>query len=277
MLSIHIETSNCRELKVLDVWPPISGRLLTTKLQEAGISNDFFFIKNNGRLVEQDDLVHDGHISLAPKLCGGKGGFGSMLRAIGAQIEKTTNREACRDLSGRRLRDINEEKRLKAWLDKQSERDDEAVERKKRKLAKLCAEPKHEFKDKSYEEQRSSLTERVEDAVEVGFATASTSTKRAADKDAKTNAKKKVKTILDLDEDIDSDDLESSDDDSDAEGKIKKPVTVSCGSKSDSEHSSDASSSNNTCSSKDNESETSVFVAPLAGASTPSHLDDTSR
>ena len=65
-------------------------------------------------------------------LVGGKGGFGSMLRyslfiifkfkfinriffcitrAIGAQIEKTTNREACRDLSGRRLRDINEEKR----------------------------------------------------------------------------------------------------------------------------------------------------------------------
>lgn len=38
-------------------------------------------------------------------------GFGSMLRAIGAQIEKTTNREACRDLSGRRLRDINEEQR----------------------------------------------------------------------------------------------------------------------------------------------------------------------
>jgi hypothetical protein len=35
-----------------------------------------------------------------------------MLRAIGAQIEKTTNREACRDLSGRRLRDINEEKRF---------------------------------------------------------------------------------------------------------------------------------------------------------------------
>lgn len=37
-------------------------------------------------------------------------GFGSMLRALGAQIEKTTNREACRDLSGRRLRDVNHEK-----------------------------------------------------------------------------------------------------------------------------------------------------------------------
>lgn len=44
-------------------------------------------------------------------LPGGKGGFGSMLRAIGAQIEKTTNREACRDLSGRRMRDVNDEKK----------------------------------------------------------------------------------------------------------------------------------------------------------------------
>lgn len=34
-----------------------------------------------------------------------------MLRAIGAQIEKTTSREACRDLSGRRMRDINNEKK----------------------------------------------------------------------------------------------------------------------------------------------------------------------
>ena len=44
------------------------------------------------------------------RLPGGKGGFGSMLRAIGARIEKTTNHEACRDLSGRRMRDVNHEK-----------------------------------------------------------------------------------------------------------------------------------------------------------------------
>ena len=35
-----------------------------------------------------------------------------MLRAIGAQIEKTTSREACRDLSGRRMRDVNNEKKF---------------------------------------------------------------------------------------------------------------------------------------------------------------------
>lgn len=53
-----------------------------------------------------------GSLKIVPRILGGKGGFGSMLRAIGAQIEKTTNREACRDLSGRRLRDINEEQRF---------------------------------------------------------------------------------------------------------------------------------------------------------------------
>lgn len=59
-----------------------------------------------------EGAVPDGSVvHVVPRLLGGKGGFGSMLRAIGAQIEKTTNREACRDLSGRRLRDINEEQR----------------------------------------------------------------------------------------------------------------------------------------------------------------------
>lgn len=53
----------------------------------------------------------DVFLTASLSLVGGKGGFGSMLRAIGAQIEKTTNREACRDLRGRRIRDINEEQR----------------------------------------------------------------------------------------------------------------------------------------------------------------------
>jgi hypothetical protein len=34
-----------------------------------------------------------------------------MLRAIGARIDKTKSREACRDLSGRRMRDVNNEKK----------------------------------------------------------------------------------------------------------------------------------------------------------------------
>ncbi|KAL9898875.1 splicing regulator SDE2 [Glossina fuscipes fuscipes] len=132
------------------------------------INNSDFYLEQNGKRLK-DHVGYELPVYCRPRLVGGKGGFGSMLRAIGAQIEKTTNREACRDLSGRRLRDINEEKRLKTWLEKQSEREREAEEKKKRKIQKLLAVPKHEFKDEEYEEARSKLTEKVNDAVEEGF------------------------------------------------------------------------------------------------------------
>lgn len=77
---------------------------------------DSVYIFHNGRLwppctqntltISTNDVVRVNY-----RLPGGKGGFGSMLRAIGAQIEKTTSREACRDLSGRRMRDVNDEKK----------------------------------------------------------------------------------------------------------------------------------------------------------------------
>ncbi|XP_047353134.1 replication stress response regulator SDE2 [Vespa velutina] len=175
-----------------------------------GVSRENFYIVHNGRTINESNMFLHGCATIIPKLLGGKGGFGSMLRAIGAQIEKTTNREACRDLSGRRLRDINEEKRLKAWIEKQAKRKEEAAERKKKKLERLCAEPKHEFKDQNYEKERSILTEKIGDAVEEGFKVAiagSSSIKRKCEEEVKSNKKK---TILDLD--IDSDELDTSDD-----------------------------------------------------------------
>lgn len=172
--------------------------------------------------MHEDDICH-GYMTVVPRILGGKGGFGSMLRAIGAQIEKTTNREACRDLSGRRLRDINEEKRLKAWIEKQVKRKEEMAELKRKKLEKLCAEPRHEFKDHRYEQERSKLTERVGDAVEEGFkASVTTGTKRKLEEDVKPN---KRKTMLDLD--IDSDELDISDDsDSDNTSSTKESKTT---------------------------------------------------
>lgn len=161
-----------------------------------------------------------------------------MLRAIGAQIEKTTNREACRDLSGRRLRDINEEKRLKAWIEKRAKRDKEAVERKQKKLEKLCAEPRHEFKDQRYDQERAELTEKVGDAVEEGFKAAGTSgIKRKQEENNKPN---KRKTMLDLE--IDSDEFEDSDDSDEDEAltmeraKAKAQASIESGHSSDDVH-----------------------------------------
>lgn len=211
--------------------------------QITDLSRENFYIIHNGRTINQDDTILDGCATIVPKLLGGKGGFGSMLRAIGAQIEKTTNREACRDLSGRRLRDINEEKRLKAWIEKQAKREEEAVERKKKKLERLCAEPKHEFKDHNYEKERSVLTERIGDAVEEGFKVAvagSSSVKRKCEEEVKSNKKK---TILDLD--IDSDELDTSEDSEEEDVETAKEDKSKQQVSNDSGHSSDETDKDN--------------------------------
>lgn len=64
-----------------------------------------------------DLLEHDAEemltLRLIPRLRGGKGGFGSQLRAAGGRMssQKTSNNDSCRDLSGRRLSTIKEAKR----------------------------------------------------------------------------------------------------------------------------------------------------------------------
>lgn len=194
------------------------------------------YILHNGKLLVNSQDEVEGVAQLVPRLPGGKGGFGSMLRAIGAQIEKTTNREACRDLSGRRLRDINEEKRLKSWIEAEAKRKEEAAESKKRKLERLRAEPKHEFKDEKYEKERSCLTERVGSAVEEGFKAATTQgTKRSSsegdnsseeEKSEPSPPKKQKTTIHGFDDDFDSDvSVSSSEDEADVQ-PVKKAITA---------------------------------------------------
>lgn len=214
-----------------------------------------FYLIQNGKLVQNNNNdainIDAGKICVCWRLVGGKGGFGSMLRAIGAQIEKTTNREACRDLSGRRLRDINEEKRLKEYLEKQKDNQEDEAAKIARKIERLRSKPKHEFKDDEYFETRSNLLDDVSNALEDGLkksgATSSTAATTSAvssgsnsnsgtdndhdtdqaggsgikrknsndDKNQKKKKKKKnVKGALWLDEGLSSDGSSDSDDDS---------------------------------------------------------------
>jgi len=92
-----------------------------------------------------------------------------MLRAIGAQIEKTTNHEACRDLSGRRMRDLNNEKKIREWVARQAEREREKEERRKARLERRRAVPKHNFSDPNYEHQMSTVSDDIRDSVTVGL------------------------------------------------------------------------------------------------------------
>ncbi|KAI0981864.1 hypothetical protein GJ496_011359, partial [Pomphorhynchus laevis] len=72
----------------------------------------------NGKIVNWkhfnlNDIEHNSRILAKTPVLGGKGGFGSLLRAFGKQILISNNKEACRDLNGRRMRDVNNEKKLK--------------------------------------------------------------------------------------------------------------------------------------------------------------------
>lgn len=57
---------------------------------------------------------------------GGKGGFGSLLRGQAATKRKTTNFDASRDLRGKRIRNVNNEKKLREFLIKKHE-DEEKI------------------------------------------------------------------------------------------------------------------------------------------------------
>ncbi|OQR69496.1 UPF0667 protein C1orf55-like [Tropilaelaps mercedesae] len=132
---------------------------------------DEFYIRQNGYWKSPEDELHPGEtVDLIGRLIGGKGGFGSMLRAIGAQIEKTTNREACRDLTGRRLRAINDERRYRHYARIKAQREMDREEKRRKKLESLAtSEPHHEFNDEQYISERKAIPERVEQALEDAF------------------------------------------------------------------------------------------------------------
>nr|KAF6400022.1 SDE2 telomere maintenance-like protein [Molossus molossus] len=138
--------------------------------QDQDVPVECFFVKCDGSLVNSNDTVQHGAVySLEPRLRGGKGGFGSMLRALGAQIEKTTNREACRDLSGRRLRDVNHEKAMAEWVKQQAEREAEKEQKRLERLQRKLAEPRHCFTNPDYQQQCHEMAERLEDSVLKGM------------------------------------------------------------------------------------------------------------
>ncbi|CAH2261170.1 replication stress response regulator SDE2 [Pararge aegeria] len=200
------------------------------------------FATLNGKLVSDDLKLGNSEnvVRVWSRIVGGKGGFGSMLRAIGAQIEKTTNREACRDLSGRRLRDINEEKRLRKWLEGQEDREREASERKQKKLERLISEPKVSVNlNPQYEKERQELPERVSAAVDAGWQAAGTSNEGVKRKAEVEQSKGKKKAKLWIDAELS--DCSSISEDEEEEVKSYTALTVSTDSGNESDRCSGSS------------------------------------
>jgi len=100
------------------------------------IENDQFC-----QAVSQEIAFLPLQFSIRGGCCGGKGGFGSLLRSA-KSVKKTTNFGSCRDINGRRLRDVDNEKRYAEWRARQEQAKAEIKERKDAK--KKIREKRHQ-------------------------------------------------------------------------------------------------------------------------------------
>ncbi|XP_065193528.1 UBL fusion protein SDE2-like [Sycon ciliatum] len=207
-------------------------------------SLDDYFLLHQGKLLAADSVIgNDDEVLMVrcvPRLIGGKGGFGSMLRTIGNQIEKTTNKDACRDLNGRRIRDVKADKAVEEWQKGEAEREKEREEARKHRRERMLAEPKSTFDSTTYLTELQDRAEKTEDSVRMGMeaqkqrgvassttATSMSSLKRPASSDLVSSGKRKRATMRALDRftGVDS----GSSDESDAESESSSSGASSSG------------------------------------------------
>nr|CAG8591050.1 8751_t:CDS:2 [Entrophospora candida]CAG8604733.1 13804_t:CDS:2 [Entrophospora candida] len=154
---------------IFDLKQIIFGRLLIDPDDQKLVTISGKYLKDSTRIFENDDVEFT-TLTLKLPLYGGKGGFGSMLRAQGGKMasQKTTNFEACRDLNGRRLRTVNEAKRLADLLEKEPERErvrNDKIQRKIENGLKERQAKKIRFDDTEFLKQSEEMKEKVQVAV----------------------------------------------------------------------------------------------------------------
>uniref|UniRef100_A0A914HKL5 Sde2 N-terminal ubiquitin domain-containing protein n=1 Tax=Globodera rostochiensis TaxID=31243 RepID=A0A914HKL5_GLORO len=133
------------------------------------LPRELYFLECDGQVFHNLSDIDDGKlVQLHFRVCGGKGGFGSLLRSF--RIHKSSNQLMCRNLQGRRLADVREEERLKKYIAKKAEREKEKQKKKEDKIERLkaCGRAKHQFDDQKYLRKRDTLLDDVEDAIEAG-------------------------------------------------------------------------------------------------------------
>mmetsp|Transcript_2949 Transcript_2949/g.6916 ORF Transcript_2949/g.6916 Transcript_2949/m.6916 type:complete len:360 (-) Transcript_2949:131-1210(-) len=153
--------------------------------------------------VETGSTVHQTY-----RLLGGKGGFGAMLRGIGRTGKLTDNFDACRDLSGRRIRHQEGEKKLKEWAEEAKERELEKIAQShiKQQLKEQKQRKKQEEEERIAQEVQQTNIKGVKQAVLSGLA-ASGSKRKAPGEDASPeSARGKSLKLWGMDSDSDSED-----------------------------------------------------------------------
>ncbi|PKI40493.1 hypothetical protein CRG98_039129 [Punica granatum] len=214
-----------------------------------------------GRQLDDAALIPspDSTVHLLLRLRGGKGGFGSLLRgaATKAGQKKTNNFDACRDMSGRRLRHVNAEKKLEEWRAEEEERRLEKIaqdfiKKAAKKGKKGVGEGEALRYVEKYREESAKCVAQVElsvrEAMGSSSATFRKSLKRKPGEDAGIDGKKlKIwmgkRKLADSDSDDMDEDSSDDDDEEEAEENEKSVIldnTNSSDSAKDGEESSDS-------------------------------------
>ncbi|KAH6577712.1 hypothetical protein BASA60_003909 [Batrachochytrium salamandrivorans] len=125
----------------------------------------FGLCKESGEHVELDMSIAD---ILASR------GFGSMLRAQGGRMasKRPTNNDSCRDLSGRRVKTVNDAKALANYIEKEPERLRQQSEKIAKKIQDGLREPtkrKIRFDNNEFENEHDDAIDLVSNAVEQGL------------------------------------------------------------------------------------------------------------
>ncbi|KAG6040842.1 hypothetical protein E4U41_006884 [Claviceps citrina] len=172
-------TTTISELReeIVDRLPTTDSRLIITTLSNRQLPQDSEAPISIYLSSSQDDFLS---LRLAVPLCGGKGGFGSQLRAAGGRMSsrKKKNQEdhgSSRNLDGRRLRTVNEAKALAEYLAIKPEMEKKEREKRRQRweqIVQMSEEKQAQIKnggtgrlDGKWVEDREESSERTREAV----------------------------------------------------------------------------------------------------------------
>lgn len=158
--------------------PETDARLILTTVSNKELPQQSNDALSHYLSSSEDDFLS---LRLAVPLCGGKGGFGSQLRAAGGRMSsrKKKNQEdhgSSRNLDGRRLRTVNEAKALAEYLAIKPEMDKKEKEKRRERweqIVKASEDKEAEIKsgggkgrlDGKWVEDKEESNERTRDAV----------------------------------------------------------------------------------------------------------------
>lgn len=142
------------------------------------------------------------HLEVRYRLVGGKGGFGTQLKAMGDKMaaKKTENYDSSRDLQGRRIRTVKRHKLVTEWIKNEPKRKQELKQKLEDKISKLL-DAKHKkfvFEDTKYINNSKQVVESIDDFVKRGMETRSEEPQQS---------NQKPKALFGMDDEFSSDEL----------------------------------------------------------------------